>query len=56
MLRLGERPRPVNDPAVIEAAADRLRYEVGFTPHYTMVDGLAQTVKWWKDLESDLTN
>jgi nucleoside-diphosphate-sugar epimerase len=54
MLRLGERPRPVNDPAVIEAAADRLRYEVGFTPHHTMVDGLAQTVKWWKDLESDL--
>lgn len=47
MLRLGERPRPVNDPAVIEAAADRLRNEVGFTPRYTMVDGLTQTVNCW---------
>jgi nucleoside-diphosphate-sugar epimerase len=54
MLRLGERPRPANDPAVIEAAVDRLRYEVGFIPHHAMVDGLAQTVKWWKDRGSDL--
>jgi nucleoside-diphosphate-sugar epimerase len=56
MLRLGERPRPANDPATIEAAVDRLRYEVGFTPRHTMSDGLAQSVKWWKDRGSDLPN
>ena len=54
MLRLGERPRPANDPAVIEAAVDRLRYEVGFTPRHTMSEGLAQSAKWSKDRGSGL--
>jgi nucleoside-diphosphate-sugar epimerase len=54
LLRLGERPRPRNDPDVIEAAVDRLRYEVGFTPRYATVDGLAQSVKWWKERGLDI--
>jgi nucleoside-diphosphate-sugar epimerase len=49
MLRLGVRPRPADDPLVIEAASDRLRYEVGFTPRYAIVEGLAQTVRWWRE-------
>lgn len=46
MLRLGARPRPANDPAVIEAVTSRLRQEVGFSPRYSLADGLKQTVKW----------
>jgi nucleoside-diphosphate-sugar epimerase len=49
MLRLGERPRPANDPPVIAGRAHRLRHEVGFTPRYSMVDGLAQAVKRWRE-------
>jgi nucleoside-diphosphate-sugar epimerase len=49
MLRLGARPRPADDPAVIEAASDRLRHEVGFTPRYAIVEGIAQTVQWWRE-------
>jgi nucleoside-diphosphate-sugar epimerase len=49
MLRLGARPRPADDPPVIEAASDRLRHEVGFTPRYAIVEGVAQTVRWWRE-------
>jgi nucleoside-diphosphate-sugar epimerase len=49
MLRLGTRPRPVDDPPVIEAASDRLRHEVGFKPRYSIVEGIAQTVQWWRE-------
>jgi nucleoside-diphosphate-sugar epimerase len=49
MLRLGTRPRPVDDPPVIEAASDRLRHEVGFEPRYAIVEGIAQTVQWWRE-------
>jgi nucleoside-diphosphate-sugar epimerase len=49
ILRLGARPRPADDPAVIEAASDRLRQEVGFTPRYAIVEGIAQTVQWWRE-------
>jgi nucleoside-diphosphate-sugar epimerase len=47
LLRLGARPRPADDPHVIEAASDRLRHEVGFTPRYAIVEGIAQSVQWW---------
>jgi len=46
MLRLGARPRPANDPAIVEAAARRLHAEVGFLSRYSLVDGLKQTVDW----------
>lgn len=49
LLRLGERPRAADDPAVIVAASDRLRYEVGFTPRYAIDEGVAQTVRWWRE-------
>jgi nucleoside-diphosphate-sugar epimerase len=49
MLRLGARPRAADDPPVIEAACDRLRSEVGFRPRYALVEGIAQTVQWWRE-------
>jgi nucleoside-diphosphate-sugar epimerase len=49
MLRLGARPRPADDPPVIVAASDRLRYEVGFTPRYAIGEGVAQAVRWWRE-------
>jgi nucleoside-diphosphate-sugar epimerase len=49
LLRLGVRPRAADDPPLIEAASDRLRHEVGFAPRYAIVEGIAQTVQWWRE-------
>lgn len=49
LLQFGARPMPPNEPPVIEAAVDRLRSQVGFTPRYSLRDGLAQTVHWWRE-------
>jgi nucleoside-diphosphate-sugar epimerase len=49
LLQLGARPRPADDPPLVEAAVDRLTREVGFVPRHSLQDGLAQTVRWWRD-------
>jgi nucleoside-diphosphate-sugar epimerase len=47
-LRLGERVLPESEPAIIEADTARLTQEVGFQPRYDLMNGLAETVAWWK--------
>lgn len=48
MLRLGARPRPSSDPAIVEGSSARLRQEVGFSPRHELATGLAETVDWWR--------
>ncbi len=48
LLRLGAKPSSREEPPIVEACVDRLRDEVGFTPRWSLLDGLAQTVDWWK--------
>ena len=45
LIRLGARPRPADDPDLIEADVTRLRDEVGFTPRYDMESGIRAVLK-----------
>jgi nucleoside-diphosphate-sugar epimerase len=49
LFQFGALSTPASDPPLIEASVDRLRHEVGFTPRYSLADGLAQTVLWYRD-------
>lgn len=48
LLRLGELPDRPGDPPLLVADARRLREDVGFVPRYSLADGLAQTLEWWR--------
>ena len=47
LIRKGARVDRPDDPARIVAAAQRLRDEVGFTPRWSLSDGLEDTLRWW---------
>lgn len=44
LLRFGVRPMPAGEPARLAACVGRLRDEVGFTPRFTMAEGIADTI------------
>ena len=48
LIRLGAFPPRDWDPAYICGDSTRLRTEAHWSPRYTLRDGLAQTVAWWK--------
>jgi nucleoside-diphosphate-sugar epimerase len=48
LIKLGARPAPQGEPPLIVADVDRLRNEVGWTPQHELVQGLAETISWWK--------
>lgn len=49
LLRLGARVAPPEEPAVLVPDIGRLRDEVGFTPRWTLDEGLADTIRWWRE-------
>lgn len=48
LVGLGARPAPANEPALLGARTVRLTREVGWTPHYDLRAGLAETIEWWR--------
>jgi nucleoside-diphosphate-sugar epimerase len=46
LIQLGALPAPASDPASLVADVDRLSH-MGFTPTYSLEQGLAQTIEWW---------
>jgi nucleoside-diphosphate-sugar epimerase len=48
LLRLGELPDRPGDPPLLVADVRRLRDEVGFVPRHSLVDGLRDTLEWWR--------
>lgn len=44
LVRLGARPRPAGDPALIEADVTRLAAEAGFRPRYDMAAGIRAVI------------
>ncbi len=44
LLRFGARPMPANEPARLAACVTRLHDEVGFTPRFDLVSGIADTI------------
>ena len=39
---------PPNDPPMVCADTRKLREEVGWNPRWSLKDGIAETIKWWK--------
>jgi nucleoside-diphosphate-sugar epimerase len=48
LLRLGALPPPTGEPPLLVADVRRLTHEVGWTPHRSLDEGLAETVAWWR--------
>ena len=47
LVLLGARPLSPRDPPHIVADVTRLRDEVGFTPRFSLREGVRDTVRWW---------
>lgn len=48
LITFGARPFSGGEPMELAADISRLRDEVGFTPLYSLTDGVARTVAWWR--------
>ncbi len=48
LVRLGAITSAANDPPLLCANVDRLSTEVGWSPAYTLHDGLRHTISWWR--------
>ena len=49
LVRLGARPPQASEPARLAASTARLHDEVGFRPRLDLSEGIAQTIKWWRE-------
>ncbi|HEY9720694.1 MAG TPA: NAD(P)-dependent oxidoreductase [Oscillatoriaceae cyanobacterium] len=49
LVRLGARPSPVSEPPRLAASASRLHHEVGVVPEFDLDDGIADTIRWWRE-------
>jgi nucleoside-diphosphate-sugar epimerase len=48
LVRLGARIAPANEPAILLPDVRRLRDEVQWRPRFTLDQGLADTIEWWR--------
>ncbi len=48
LLRFGARSAPASEPALLVPDVSRLRGEVGWRPSFTVDEGLADAVGWWR--------
>ena len=48
LLRLGAKPSPAAEPAILVPDTRRLRDELGWTPKFELAAGLAGTIAWWR--------
>jgi nucleoside-diphosphate-sugar epimerase len=44
----GKNPRPY-DPPVLMTTAEKLKFEIGWRPKYTIAEGLSRTVDYWRE-------
>lgn len=48
LVRLGARPLPAGEPALLVPDISRLRGEVGWQPRFAFDSALADTIAWWR--------
>ncbi|HYY41181.1 MAG TPA: NAD(P)-dependent oxidoreductase, partial [Pyrinomonadaceae bacterium] len=48
LVEFGALPNAAGEPARLVAAVKRLREEVGWQPRFTLDEGLARTIAWWR--------
>ena len=49
LVRAGALPDRASEPPLLVADAGRLTREVGYSPRFTLADGIADTVGWWRE-------
>jgi nucleoside-diphosphate-sugar epimerase len=54
LLGFGAVPAPPVDPAVLVADVHRLRDDLAWAPHFSLEEGVMQTVDWWRQEEAHL--
>jgi nucleoside-diphosphate-sugar epimerase len=52
LVRRGTLPDPRGEPATLLADIARLRDEVGYTPRWSLAEGMAATVRWWEEKDT----
>ena len=52
LLRIGARPAPPQEPSLLVPEVHRLRDQVRWRPRFTLNDGLADTIAWWRNRAS----
>lgn len=50
LVNLGAIPAAADEPPQLLAAIERLRDEVRWSPQYSLDEGLAETIAWWKEI------
>jgi nucleoside-diphosphate-sugar epimerase len=53
LLRMGERPAPANEPALLVPAVHRLRDQAHWRPSFTLDQALSETIDWWRGRLTD---
>jgi nucleoside-diphosphate-sugar epimerase len=48
LIKLGARPRALNDPDVLIPDLSRQAQELGWSPRYRTQEGIRDTVEWWR--------
>jgi nucleoside-diphosphate-sugar epimerase len=49
LLRIGARPAPPQEPPLLVPEIHRLRDQVRWQPRFTLNEGLADTIAWWRN-------
>jgi nucleoside-diphosphate-sugar epimerase len=47
-IKWGTNPRP-NDPVMLMTTPEKIRFDIGWRPKYTISDGLKKTVDYWRE-------
>ena len=55
LVQVGALPDRASEPPLLVADAGRLTDEVGFLPRWTLEEGIADTVGWWREQKRLLT-
>jgi nucleoside-diphosphate-sugar epimerase len=48
LVRLGALPARSNDHPLVVGNSQRLQAEVGWQPQISLIDGLRETIEWWR--------
>jgi len=48
LVRLGAKPLPAGEPALLVPDITRLRKEVGWQPRLNLDEAIADTIAWWR--------
>lgn len=53
LLKIEESPSSPQNPAVLVPDTTRLSHEIGWRPRYSLAEGIASTVEWWRHRRAD---